>query len=634
MIPKHIKKQTFDKVLSLPTFLGNYDDRIINFLEKIWDLRSMPSEDSRYKDAKGDAYQHLVNNDDWTLEETFIDRFRLIDDDEMYFISFLELVVSPEVRIDKDDIELYVGNLNYILSRATLKLVISDYFENLPVYKIKEGLDTIGLPVDIKENSIPFYLSSFQKEKTFPCFVLDNGFWNDYDYYSQFYLDYCADDRSSIRIGEVKIHKKGEMITNEHLSEKFYTLSKDFCSLGQSFNYYSNLQKTIGNQYQSVFLALRDSALFPKIAEEFEEERGFVKSLIRVNTAEKILRTVRFSIAGIDIKDRYKFTYDITLPYATNSIDLSFHFEDDNPWNTNRVYALIGKNGSGKTTFLTELANELSLTEPKNISPHKPLFAKIFTISYSFFDHFKLPEANLAYNYSYCGLKKSDGIWLTEEELKQRFLESVNIINERDLDTIWYRILKSFLTVDMLDLAFEDTHEFNVSNFSIFYRQLSSGQNILLFVLTEVIAQIRLNSLILFDEPETHLHPNAISQLMNTIFKLTEKFESFCIIGTHSPLVVQEIPSRNVIIIERNESIAQIRHLEQESFGENLTVITEEVFGRREVDKYHTSLLKDMISSGKSFEDIISHIESDDVPISLNLRLFIKALIQQKHEKS
>lgn len=632
MIVKHIKKQVFDKVLSLPFFLGNYNqnDGIVSFLGKIWDLRSMPSEDPRYKDAEGDAYQHLVNNDDWEIEYTFIDRFRLIDGDERFFIAFIELVVSPEVRIDKADIELYVVNLNYILSEATLKLVISDYFENLPIYKIKEGLDAISLPSDIKENSIPFYLSSYKKKKTYPCFILTSGFWNDFDFYCQFYLDYYSADESLTKIGEVKILKKGEKKTENQLSEKFYSLSKDYCSLGQSHYYYSNLKESIGKLYQSVFLALRDSALFPKIAEEFEAEVGFVNSLIRYNNTEKLLRTVKFSMAGIDIKDRYKFNFKITLPYATNSINLSFHFAENNSWNTNRVYALIGKNGSGKTTFLSELANELSLAEPENISPHKPLFAKIFTISYSFFDHFKVPEANLAYNYSYCGLKKSDGIWLTEDELKQRFFQSVNIIKERKLRHVWYRTLKSFLTEDLLGIVFDDEQEFNANNFTDFYRQLSSGQNILLFVLTEVIAQIRFNSLILFDEPETHLHPNAISQLMNTIFELTEKFESFCIIGTHSPLVVQEIPSRNVIIIERTENTAQVRHLEQESFGENLTVITEEVFGRRDVNKYHSTLLKDMILNGKSYDEIISHIETDEVPISLNLRLFIKALIQQK----
>ncbi|MDD2797932.1 MAG: AAA family ATPase [Bacteroidales bacterium] len=631
MIPKHIKRQAFDKVLSLP-FLGNYNqnDGIVSFLGKIWDLRSMPSEDSRYKDAEGDAYQHLVNNDDWTIVDTFLNRFRLIDGEEKFFITFVELVVSPEVRLNKDDIELYVVSLNSILSQATLKLVVTDYFENLPIYKIKEGLDAISLPANIIANSIPFYTVNYKGERKYPCFQLSFRDWDDYGTKSKFFLSYGVSENNFEYIGDLKIIKKNESETVKVLPTNFDVLSKEFCSLGQSNGYYNKIKSLFGNKYQSILLALRDSALFPKIAEEFENDGRFINSLIRLNTAEKTFRTVRFELAGINFNERFRFNYNINLPYASNNINLSFHFEENLNWNTNRVYALIGKNGSGKTTFLSALANELSLPESKNISPHKPLFAKIFTISYSFFDHFRVPEPNLAYNYSYCGLKKSDGIWLTEIELKQRFFESVDIIKKRELNRDWYKTLKSFLTEDLLGIVFNDDQEFDANKFTDFYKQLSSGQNILLFVLTEVIAQIRFNSLILFDEPETHLHPNAISQLMNTIFKLTEKFESFCIIGTHSPLVVQEIPSRNVIIIERTENTAQVRHLEQESFGENLTVITEEVFGRRDINKYHSTLLKNMILNGKSYDDIISHIETDEVPISLNLRLFIKALIQQK----
>ncbi len=632
MIPKHIKKQIFEKVMTLPFFLGNYNqnDGIINFLGKIWDLRSMPSEDSRYKDAEGDAYQHLVNNDDWTIEDTFLNRFRLIDGEEKFFITFIELVVSPEVRIDKEDIEIYVVSLNNILSQATLKLVVTDYFENLPVYKIKEGLDAISLPANILTNSIPFYTDNYKGEKKYPCFILNFRDWDDYGTKSKFFLSYSLAENNSEWIGDLKIIKKDENETVKVLPTNFDVLSKEFCSLGQTNGYYIKIKSLFGNRYQSILLALRDSALFPKIAEEFENDGRFINSLIRLNTAEKTFRTVRFELAGINFNERFRFNYNISLPYASNNINLSFHFEENQDWNTNRVYALIGKNGSGKTTFLSALANELSLPESKNISPHKPLFAKIFTISYSFFDHFRVPEPNLAYNYSYCGLKKSDGIWLTEIELKQRFFESLEIIKNRELNLDWYKTLKSFLTEDLLDIVFKNEQEFNANNFNKFYSQLSSGQNILLFVLTEVIAQIRFNSLILFDEPETHLHPNAISQLMNTIFKLTEKFESFCIIGTHSPLVVQEIPSRNVIIIERTDDTAQVRHLELESFGENLTVITEEVFGRRDVNKYHSTLLKEMVLSGKSYNDIVSLIETDEVPISLNLRLFIKALILQK----
>jgi hypothetical protein len=55
------------------------------FLSKIWKLKEIPSEDGRFKNAYEDTYQHIVNNNDWTTEYLFLERFKLIDAEENYF---------------------------------------------------------------------------------------------------------------------------------------------------------------------------------------------------------------------------------------------------------------------------------------------------------------------------------------------------------------------------------------------------------------------------------------------------------------------------------------------------------------------------------------------------------------------
>lgn len=211
MIEPKIRKQIFDEVNKLD-FLGKYstDDNIVNFLNKIWELSSMPSEDSRFKDAEGDAYQHLVNNGDWTIPDTFINRFKLIEGDEKYFIRFIETIVSPDVRKDRDEIVHYVSLINPLLQRINYKLVLSDYFEELPVYKLKEGSNYIELPLDIQENNIPFYKNTNHNKK-FPCFVISESNWNDYfTMKNSVTLNFCKDQSSSINIGHPKIIKKEE----------------------------------------------------------------------------------------------------------------------------------------------------------------------------------------------------------------------------------------------------------------------------------------------------------------------------------------------------------------------------------------------------------------------------------------
>ena len=40
----------------------------INFLKRIYDLKALPSCDSRFDDAEGDIWQHTINNDDYEEE--------------------------------------------------------------------------------------------------------------------------------------------------------------------------------------------------------------------------------------------------------------------------------------------------------------------------------------------------------------------------------------------------------------------------------------------------------------------------------------------------------------------------------------------------------------------------------------
>jgi len=159
---------------------------------------------------------------------------------------------------------------------------------------------------------------------------------------------------------------------------------------------------------------------------------------------------------------------------------------------------------------------------------------------------------------------------------------------------------------------------------------LSSGQSILLYIITEIVANIRYDAIILYDEPETHLHPNAITQLMNTIYELVNEFQSYCIIATHSPLIIRELLSKNVFVMERESNYPSLRKIGIETFGENLTVLTEEVFGNRSIPKQYKLILERLVNNGLSYDEIINELESDNVPLSLNARMYLKTIVDEK----
>ena len=98
ILPYEIKKRLFDEILKLENpFNLSENITLPDFLSKILPLRDMPSEDSRYNNAYDDAHQHLVRNNDWSLEETFERRFKIIENNET-FKKFLEVILNNSER--------------------------------------------------------------------------------------------------------------------------------------------------------------------------------------------------------------------------------------------------------------------------------------------------------------------------------------------------------------------------------------------------------------------------------------------------------------------------------------------------------------------------------------------------------
>lgn len=93
-----------------------------DFLNRLYNLKSMPSTDRRYKDAYGDIYQHRVNNSDGDEDWVFYDsRFgiKTVSDDE--WLKFLCEAFHPAVRDERRDWQYLLTLIN--------KLLIVDGFE-------------------------------------------------------------------------------------------------------------------------------------------------------------------------------------------------------------------------------------------------------------------------------------------------------------------------------------------------------------------------------------------------------------------------------------------------------------------------------------------------------------------------
>lgn len=456
------------------------------------------------------------------------------------------------------------------------------------------------------------------KNLDYPCVILEKNSWNDYGFNTTFEFYYYDESGAQIiaNKGNIKILQRNRETTD--LPKSFDHLNSNFCSLGQSLEYYSAISTLDPDTYKDILKSLRDVVYFPSKRKEFETWPGFTKSLLRFSEAEKAFNEAASLFLELNKKAKgrtLKFQFRCRVQGADNDHIIDFDFSR-NDAEIFRLTAIIGRNGTGKTQVLANFARSMSGLKgnSQEFFPVRPSFSKVISISYSAFDQFSRPsdeikdmfsdnssdfhEQNISpiqhkqrneqyerikqkselFSYVYCGMRGEKNNFLTPEEIRLKLKRAFQQVIQLDRESDWREILKTLLDNQLNDDSDENFHSARGEITDNFYSQLSSGQRILVLVLTEVIANIEPESIILFDEPELHLHPEAISALARAMQKLLSRFNSYGIIATHSPILLQEIPSACVRIFHRQGTYVIVDRLEIESFGENLTLIIDEVF--------------------------------------------------------
>lgn len=619
-----------------------YDKDFMNVLSSICNVYGVEStkEDSRYKILGDEIVKHYVMNNDWPDDKLFISILDIKHEDKL--LRFIQEIINIEKEVSVDTINRINQNLPhdsefklgkdelYVFSKKgeVLRQLVNN---DIPFYKCKAKF-SYGT-VSIEESSIPGNIA----DKSF--LLAFNDTWNDYSIYSFFVL-YFRENGENKKIGEVKIIKKGEeKNTNDVLGDVFYYLSNEFCSLGQNVLYYSKMYELFGDNSYKYLRALCDSAVFSKIYEGFRSDRMFSESLQRFNEAEQALRVGRYIINGRKVDDAYAFTYSYKPNYANddfNNINISFQFKNQcNPYE--RVYGLIGENGVGKTTLLKNIIYSLTNNSKENgFDGLVPIFSQVMVISYSPFDSFPITEQGARIDYLYCGLFEHENIIQSKGTQIQRLKNNILTINKRNsiqnpLCENWCQIMGEMFPENIIKSFYvsrDGTIELKDDVICQMCDKMSSGETIFIYSITDIIANIRRDTLLLFDEPEQHLHPHGIMQLIRAIFTILEKYESYAIIATHSTLVIREMQSKNVYIFNREEDYLHIAKIGIESFGEDIAILNDVVFKNRSENKPFEKCIYDLAKKYKNYDDVVKELQNEHNELSLNTRLFIQSALK------
>ncbi len=481
--------------------------------------------------------------------------------------------------------------------------------------------------------------------------------WDDWFKYNTLYQLIVFDDEGvrydigGVKIGQFKMEKDQR---RPNLPKNFDELSDDFFSLGQDDSYYEDMNKLGDERRDFVLRGLRDMAFDLDRFSRAREENVTGVSLLRYVTPATVQgQFARMSRGGARLS-KYHFSYTPPKPRraAVDAPTFSFDVEPGSNPPTN-VHVIIGRNGVGKTHLLNNMTQAIVAPnsraadvglfsgDPEELLEEQ-IFSNLVSVSFSAFDSFEpLPNRQNKSEgvlYTYVGLKRIDNsdkarklVPKSPARLATEFANSVLVCRQGARGPRWRRALKTletdrvFSDAEVVGLATDELDADELKNEARrIFDLLSSGHKIVLLTITRLVETVEERTLVLLDEPEAHLHPPLLAAFVRALSDLLVNRNGVAIIATHSPVVLQEVPASCCWKVRRIRDRAIAERPEVETFGENVGILTREVFGLEVTQSGFHKLLTQEVRNGSSFTAIVRKFGDE---LGGEARALVRALI-------
>ena len=495
-------------------------------------------------------------------------------------------------------------------------------------------------------------------------------------------------------MGNIKILQRGQAETQHSVLPEgpLEPLGENFCSLGQSLDYYEHLA-AFPEELRSFLLDfLRDALANPVHADIFEQEKGWRVSVTRdldLDSYVPLARTLlernydALPSMGLDMTFRIAgWQESLRLDFAAPAQEGIWVFGVDAAKTRlpERVAVLTGRNGSGKSTLMARLARVLhasqgdrrskAISRLGTINPPGIGFSRIVTVAYSAFDTFQVPGVGVEERrqiakdlragtgrYFFAGLRDiaaeleesleseedaidarsgalDDRIALdrqaktrlkSAEQLADEYARTIQAIFDMNRSMLLLKVLRPLLA----DPSFSDIPEQSPMELLKLepkptFMGWSTGLKIVMHATTTLVARTERKSIVLIDEPESHLHPPLLAAFMHSVRLVLEANDAFSVVATHSPVVVQETLGRHVSVVNRVGDEITILPPRIETYGESIGEITDEVFRLHPGATDFHATLKAMVDVGLTTEQINSRF---DRGLSLQARAYVMSLV-------
>jgi energy-coupling factor transporter ATP-binding protein EcfA2 len=457
---------------------------------------------------------------------------------------------------------------------------------------------------------------------TYPYVSLYQDNWDDFGWKCRFLARLHRSKDDEVDLGAVRISADGDQFRAKNLPAVLDELPARSASLGESIAYYrriGNLPTRLRSNYLNT---LCDIVARPRLRKRITDNSLWEQSFMREASSRHALKRGGIYVGGpVEEVEAPTFRFEMSLDGAAGPHVVDFNFLSHNGL-PNRTILLIGRNGTGKTRMLSSLAatimppqvftDETQKRMPRSkITPQLDI-SRVIAISYNAFDEFPLPKEparaprllGVAYrsraSYKYCGLRTPEGT-INADEIGRMLSEALEPVVQSERTDVLQRVLSTLLDparAEALTSEDDDTRDAAVS-------ALSAGQRLVAAIFSNIVGFIEEGSLLLVDEPETNLHPGLLTSVIAALNETLREFDSYAVVATHSPILLQQIPSRYVRVFTRdNTDMPEIKGLTFESFGEDLGELSRRVLGLADPERDFTHVLDELYKTHRSAEAV------------------------------
>ncbi|TPJ64469.1 AAA family ATPase [Mesorhizobium sp. B2-6-1] len=479
--------------------------------------------------------------------------------------------------------------------------------------------------------------------------------WNDYSFITMFDVLLFDEQGTSFELGNVKIGFVGQttsISTYSTLDRTFDELPDTYFSVGQDESYYRVLGQSVSPGLRDAVLdGLRDVVIAQSNFGRASGEEVFRVSLLRSISTPTIEGQFRRVLNGGAPLDDFDFGFNRPQSEEVAGIDLVFKVIAGSKPSTN-VHALIGRNGVGKTTLLNEMT--ASIMTPASTAARfygvsmfgrteiqRSYFSSLISVAFSAFDPFTPPQEQSDPErgtcYYYVGLKDiedaSGTLFKSLTTMRQECVTSLTeCFSDRGKRARWTEAIatlesdENFARMNLKALV-ELSGEALKERAGLLVKNMSSGHAIVLMTISRLVAKVEEKSLILLDEPESHLHPPLLAAFTRALSQLLHNRNGVAIIATHSPVVLQEVPRSCAWVITRSQLSMRADPPTVETFGENVGVLTREVFGLEVVKSGFHRLLTEDVAQGETYDAIVAEYNDQ---LGMEARGILRAMIADR----